>query len=48
MEFLIDIPGNGVLFKKLYKEKDKDKQDKPVCEEKPDQRRREDLLILTS
>ena len=46
MKFLIDIPGNGVIFKKLeYKEKDKHKLKR---EEKPGQRKCEDLLILTS
>jgi dCMP deaminase len=44
MQFLIDIPGNEVIFKELeYKgkaeqNKKKDKQDEPACEEEPDQR----------
>ena len=54
MKFLIDIPGNEVIFKELeYKgkaeqNKKKDKQNEPACEEEPHQRKCEDLLILTS
>ena len=47
MKFLIDIPGNKVIFKELvYKEKDK--QDEQACEVEPGKRKCEDLLILTS
>ena len=47
MKFLIDIPGNEVIFKELVYTK-KDKQDTPEREEEPGKRKCEDLLIVTS